>query len=437
MESFLAGLIGFLVGRGVTPKDAESVVEALRAYLGFEPPVGLTGFVLSDMEKGERKKSNVVVRGKTYSAEALESLRKYDEVSILSKSGGCLQLARTIAHLSDVETIGLVDRLKLVDKIDLIDVISTIKKVDVITEISKILRIGPDPNVYGDGSDGDVTVTADTTLTRNMNYRNLTIDSGVTLTTANYKVRCIEKFVNKGIVSANGLGATGASGTAGGTPSKPATKTSPDGTVLLGGGGGGGGGVASTEGDDISGGNGGNGGGLVWIASSSVFNNGLITCNGEDGSKGGTALYKARDSLAGGSGGGGGGGLIFLVYKYVFSNKVATASKGSGAGGAVAPAGTETGGGTDYFTARKGGEGGEGYVAGGAGGSEAEAYDADAVGGAGSSGSNAEVDKICTAGGGGGGGGAGAANYSATGYKATGGAGGNGGAGTVYITQMD
>lgn len=42
-EAFLAGLIGFLIGKGVAPQDAKAIVEGLRTYLGFEPPLGLTG----------------------------------------------------------------------------------------------------------------------------------------------------------------------------------------------------------------------------------------------------------------------------------------------------------------------------------------------------------------------------------------------------------
>ena len=42
--------------------------------------------------------------------------------------------------------------------------------------------------VYGDGSDGNVTLTTNTTLTRDMYYNNLTINSGVNLDPAGYRV---------------------------------------------------------------------------------------------------------------------------------------------------------------------------------------------------------------------------------------------------------
>ena len=96
MEAFFAGLIGFLIGRGVPREEANAVVEGLRTYLGFEPPLGLTGFALKDMEKGKDYKTSVVVRGKTYSAHALETINKYEPLSILGKTGDYLQVARRI-----------------------------------------------------------------------------------------------------------------------------------------------------------------------------------------------------------------------------------------------------------------------------------------------------------------------------------------------------
>ena len=42
--------------------------------------------------------------------------------------------------------------------------------------------------IYGSGADGNVTVSANTTLTRDMYYNNLTITDGVHLNTAGYKV---------------------------------------------------------------------------------------------------------------------------------------------------------------------------------------------------------------------------------------------------------
>lgn len=43
-------------------------------------------------------------------------------------------------------------------------------------------------SIYGSGMDGNVTISANTTLTRDMHYNNLTIDPGYTLNTAGYRV---------------------------------------------------------------------------------------------------------------------------------------------------------------------------------------------------------------------------------------------------------
>jgi hypothetical protein len=45
----------------------------------------------------------------------------------------------------------------------------------------------PDP-VYGTGADGDVTITADTTLSRDFFYRNLTVNAGIKLNPGGYRI---------------------------------------------------------------------------------------------------------------------------------------------------------------------------------------------------------------------------------------------------------
>lgn len=45
----------------------------------------------------------------------------------------------------------------------------------------------PDP-IYGSGKDGNVTLSSNTTLTRDMYYNNLTVQSGVHVNTAGYRV---------------------------------------------------------------------------------------------------------------------------------------------------------------------------------------------------------------------------------------------------------
>lgn len=87
------------------------------------------------------------------------------------------------------------------------------------------------PSVMGDGSDGTVVISADTTLTRDMYYLNLTINAGKVLSTAGFRIFVKNTFINKGTIRHNGAaaaaevaGAGAASGTleggrAGGTGS--------------------------------------------------------------------------------------------------------------------------------------------------------------------------------------------------------------------------
>ena len=43
-------------------------------------------------------------------------------------------------------------------------------------------------SIYGSGMDGNVTISSNTTLSRDMHYNNLTIDPGIVLDTAGYRV---------------------------------------------------------------------------------------------------------------------------------------------------------------------------------------------------------------------------------------------------------
>ena len=72
-------------------------------------------------------------------------------------------------------------------------------------------------SVFGDGSDGNVTISVNTTLTRDMFYENLTINSSITLTTAGYRIFVKTLLTNNGTISGNG--ASGGAGGAGGNGS--------------------------------------------------------------------------------------------------------------------------------------------------------------------------------------------------------------------------
>ena len=72
---------------------------------------------------------------------------------------------------------------------------------------------------YGDGSDGDVTISSNTTITGGKNYNNLTINSGVTLTGSdrllNIKVRDVLTVNGTISMDGKGNGNTGSTGGAG------------------------------------------------------------------------------------------------------------------------------------------------------------------------------------------------------------------------------
>lgn len=75
-------------------------------------------------------------------------------------------------------------------------------------------------NYFGDGSDGDVVISSNVSLSSDMFYETLTIDSGYTLNTNGYRVFCKGDLKNNGSISTSGN--NGASGGAGGNGTSPA-----------------------------------------------------------------------------------------------------------------------------------------------------------------------------------------------------------------------
>ena len=120
MEAFFAGLIGFLIGKGVAPADAQSIVKALETYLGFEPPLGLTGYALMDMPQGEKKNTSVVIRGKTYNAIALNDISKHSQISVLGRKGAYLEVAplfKTITIVAELSSKARAEIISLIKHI--------------------------------------------------------------------------------------------------------------------------------------------------------------------------------------------------------------------------------------------------------------------------------------------------------------------------------
>lgn len=70
---------------------------------------------------------------------------------------------------------------------------------------------------FGNGSDWDVTISVNTTLVRDMYYRNLTINSTIALNPNGYRIYVADTLTNNGIIRRNGNtwsnGFTGTSGT--------------------------------------------------------------------------------------------------------------------------------------------------------------------------------------------------------------------------------
>jgi hypothetical protein len=74
--------------------------------------------------------------------------------------------------------------------------------------------------LYGTGSDDDATISSDYSLPRDMYYDNLTVASGVKLSTSGYKIFVRDTLTINGTVENNaspGTNAQGSSGGAGGT----------------------------------------------------------------------------------------------------------------------------------------------------------------------------------------------------------------------------
>lgn len=274
---------------------------------------------------------------------------------------------------------------------------------------------------FGDGSDGDVTISGDTTLTRDMYYNSLTINTTKTLTAASYRIfvkgtlttNGTGKIVNNGLDGTAGSdghagvgvsdGAGGAAGTRGGV----IAAGSVSGTVIpgtSGAGGAGGSGTGGTVGGDGSagtgvtksigsagvagakGGKGGNGGGntggnggtvgSAGALSGTVFNKPnspiygsllvdftpSLTFLGSSAANGGSSGGGGGAGGNGGGGGGGGGagspgGMLVIFAKDIVNNGTISANGGNGGKGG-------NGGGGGSGTNGGGGGGGAGGAAG-------------------------------------------------------------------------
>jgi len=238
--------------------------------------------------------------------------------------------------------------------------------------------------IFGDGSDGDVTIASNTTLTRDMFYNNLTVNSSYTLNTGGYRIFVKGTLTNNGTIENNGGDGSNAVST---TPGSGGSGSA--GSLGCGANGGGGGGVAAGAGvpgspgsnadtsfggngatggvggdsSDYSGGVGGDGGsasapastvgGFRTLPFAAILKDIDTTvtkvtggAGGGGGGGGGNHDGTGIENRGGAGGGGGsGGGLVFLAAKTLNnSGAVIRANGGNGGNGADSP-GTNTGGG--------------------------------------------------------------------------------------------
>lgn len=234
-------------------------------------------------------------------------------------------------------------------------------------QLNPELALNPQPKVdFGDGSDGDIVIAVNTTLTRDMSYHNLTINAGIVLFPNGFKIKVKGKIytdVGGGIIwTAGGNGSPGAGGVggAGGTPAIAGRKSYaclP--TIGSAGGNGGGAGVAVAAGGAIPdvelldtkllyegrlwAGAGGSGGGGVGNAPTA----GAIPTRVLAGAKGGAGalgIHIGANANYGAGGGGGGGGLI-EIWAYEIDNSGVIYAWGGNGGSGQEDANNQAGGG--------------------------------------------------------------------------------------------
>lgn len=226
--------------------------------------------------------------------------------------------------------------------------------------------------LFGDGNDGEMTISSNTSLTRDIYPTRLTVDPGITLDAAGFRIVAKQGVIANGTISNDGSDAAGSMAGAGGK------------TGTIGGGGNGatgvvGAGVASDSsnsdaapGQGGRGGNGGAGGSGSGGTSGNIRSqansrvrsrrfDSIVTMADFDeavsdatvrfygGTGGGSG---AGDGANAGGGGGGGGGIVVIVSPYIFIAP----------GGSIRAIGGR-GGDADGGNAGSGGGGGGGLIA--------------------------------------------------------------------------
>lgn len=175
--------------------------------------------------------------------------------------------------------------------------------------------IKPSAITSNNSSEADITYSTNTTLTADVYGKNVTINSGVTVTSDGFNFYCSGTFTNNGTIVTGNIANTG--GQAGNESGNPV-----GGNITYG----------------------------IYIQADTIDNAGTINASGQAGGN-------AQSNVAQGGGGGSGGGVVLLSYKTSLTQGTITITGGSG--------GTA---GTVNNSNQNGGAGGSTLSSGGAGG---------------------------------------------------------------------
>lgn len=221
--------------------------------------------------------------------------------------------------------------------------VTSVNMADVVTESGVSSK---NSFYFGDGSDGNVTISSNTTITTGKQYNDLTVNSGVTLDCTATKIltiRCKGTLTINGTISMAGQGGSGGSAGSAGA--------------------GGGAFPPASGGNGSGGGSGGNGGSGYYYGSS-----------GSSGSNGGTGAAGAVGGSTGGAGGSGGTSSITYTQPIAATSlpletMLAFIPQSYGAGGGGGGGGGGQGSTNNNGNWQAGGNGGAGGAGGAGGGS--------------------------------------------------------------------
>jgi hypothetical protein len=234
------------------------------------------------------------------------------------------------------------------------------------TFLSALALADGESELFGDGNDGDMVITVNTTLTRDIYPRQLTVNAGITLNAAGFRIVAKRGVTNNGVIHNNGSdaagavgGAAGAAGTmGGGTAGATGTNAAGVSSATLD--------LDATPGQGGRGGLGGNGssgaganGGQIRsqnnsrvrarrfeaISMMADVDMGVVgdVVRFHGGTGGGAGAGGGGANLGGG--GGGGGGNLMIIAPLIFNGPGAFLQARGGAGGAASGGNAGGGGG--------------------------------------------------------------------------------------------